>query len=120
MARSTPAQKPRGLASRTSMALFSHAGAALRGPARPPCIGGVERLLQARMHAAQAVDDLLRPLEILALAAPVPSGRRAAGDVAHIADLVGKFYKLRLAADLSRVLDLQRLAGRPRQPLVVG
>src|SRR5258706_15782828 len=105
MARSTPAQKPRGCASRISMRLFSHAGAA-----GPPGIGAVEQRLQPGMHAAQPADDLLRPVEMLPLPLPVPGHRRTRCHVPDVAYLVGHFDERCLAAELSRGLNPQRLA----------
>src|SRR5712692_3166771 len=103
MARSTPAQKPRGLASRISMRYFP----TLRRPFRESLI---ECGLQARMHAAHAAHHALRPVEVLAPALEIPLRGRPLNDIAQVADLVGELHQLRLAAQARRVLDLQALA----------
>src|SRR5882672_2437263 len=127
MARSTPAQKPRGWASRISMGailrlpLFTRRRWRGFGPQpRPPRVGGVENRLQFRVDAAQTIHHALRPVKVLALPAALPGRRRAAGDVADVADLVSELDELRLRTDVPRMLDLQRLALRLRQALVVG
>ena len=72
------------------------------------------------MRAAQAVDHLLRPVEVLAAPRQVPFRRRPLGDVARVAELVGELHQLRLVRQLRRVLDLQALALGLGQALVVG
>src|SRR2546430_3441640 len=69
----------------------------------------VEDPLEVRMHAAQPVDDLLRPVEILAAPAHRPVRRGRGGHVAHVGDLVGELHELRLAREVRRVLDLGAL-----------
>src|SRR5260221_12764043 len=109
MARSTPAQKPRGLARSTSIdraklasARFSHG--------RPPRVGGVERGFQLRMRAPQLVDDLPGPFEVLPAALFVPAHWRAAGKGAAGAELFGPLDQLRPPGGNGSVLDLQALA----------
>src|SRR5712672_1750157 len=116
IARSTPAQKPRWLASRTSTVEDCRR----KKSARPSRIGLVEGLLEARMHAAQPVDDALRPVEVLQAPLQVPARRRPVQHVAQVADLVGQLDELRLAADRGRVLHLQALALALGKRLVVG
>src|SRR5690242_3761199 len=71
---------------------------------------GVEARFELRVRAAQLVDHLLCPVEVLALAFQRPSRRRRAVDVAHVGDLVGELDELRLEADLRGVIDLRLLA----------
>src|SRR5207247_8919372 len=111
MARSTPAQNARGLASRISTSAIFSRGA--------PRVGRVERRLESGMGAAQAVDHPLRPVEIFTAPRQVPFRRRPLGDVAQVAELVGELHQLRLVRELRRVLDLQALALGLGQALVV-
>src|SRR5688572_16839047 len=88
--------------------------------ARPAAILAIERALQARMHAPQAVDDMLGPFEVLALARTRPPDRRMLAQVAQVADLVGELDELCAARKARRVLDLQALARVLAQALIVG
>src|SRR5207245_11416674 len=57
---------------------------------RAPRVGGVERLFEAWMGSAHAVDHAPRPVEVLAAPLLVPVRRGMSGDVAQVADLVGE------------------------------
>src|SRR5260221_4831791 len=94
----------------------SRLAAGLRGPL---LIRGVERGLEARLHAAQAVDNLSCPVEILSPPRQIPFRRRALGDVAQIAKLVGELDELRFARDVRRGLHLEALSFLLRQIPVV-
>src|SRR5690349_4422554 len=92
IARSTPAQNPRGLASRTSTVRFSQ-----KKSGRPPRVGLVEGFRQPAYFlgggAAEAIDDRLRPFEVFAPALQVPARRRPVRHVAQVADLVGELHQ---------------------------
>src|SRR5271156_903888 len=73
-------------------------------------VGGVEGGFESWMSAAQSVDHLFRPLEVVLAALQVPLGGRPVGDVPQVADLVGQLDELRARAQARGVLDLQPLA----------
>src|SRR3984893_17616554 len=84
---------------------------------RPP--GAIEEALEAPILASQTIDDLLRPVEIFALARQRPVRWWTCSEVAQIADLVRELHQSGGRRQVGRVLDLKHLPGFFVQPLVV-
>ena len=74
----------------------------------------IEHGLECRTRAAQFVDDLLRPIEVLAFAPQWPVRRRLFDDVAEIADLIRAFDELGSSRQLRRVQKPGRRRGGRR------
>src|SRR5256885_14057293 len=71
------------------------------------------------MDSAEPIDYRLRPVEIFPPTVERPSGRRIVGDVADVADLVGELHELGAAREPGGVLDLEALALRFEERLIV-
>src|SRR5262245_53925932 len=67
--------------------------------------GRVERPIQARIDSAAPGDDSLRPREVFSAPFEWPVCRRARGDVAHVAGLVGDLELLGAWRGGARMLD---------------
>src|SRR3979411_718591 len=78
--------------------------------------GAVEDALEAPILAAQGIDDLLRPVEIFALARQRPAGWWTGSEVAQIADLVRELHQFGGRRQVRRGLDLKPLPGLLFQP----
>src|SRR5205807_3795531 len=86
----------------------------------PPRVRLVKRALEPLVRTADAIDDRLRPVEILTPPLQGPVVRRVGCDITHIGNLVGELHQPRPAREMLGVLDLQALAIGPGQRLVVG
>src|SRR3990167_5921406 len=70
----------------------------------------VENPFQHRVHAPQAIDHRLCPIEIRPLPYDRPAGGRAGCDIPQIADFVRQFDQFCLTTDRTGVYDLKTLA----------